>query len=156
MQTTWKDKTKNQSLIKIINLRLKTKHLIISIFFMWLAKFQILTNRQRNSLTELTLNYLLYKASYPFLHIQDLETQYHDVEGVPLVNLKCFKYTYVAHWLGMSYYVKFFGGLGSNEFHIKWIFGTHGSWKNQNSWGPFWSYQLNSTANLAHLAHFFR
>ena len=26
--------------------------------------------------------------------------------------------------------------------------------KKSKSWGPFWSYQLNSTANLAHLAHF--
>jgi hypothetical protein len=24
------------------------------------------------------------------------------------------------------------------------------------SWGPFWSYQLNSTANSAHLAQFLR
>ena len=24
------------------------------------------------------------------------------------------------------------GRLGSNEFHIKWIIGTHGNWKNQN------------------------
>ena len=29
------------------------------------------------------------------------------------------------------------GGLGSNEFHIKWRFGTHGSWKNQNPGGRF-------------------
>ena len=26
--------------------------------------------------------------------------------------------------------------------------------KKSKSWGPFWSYQLNSTANSAHLAHF--
>ena len=26
--------------------------------------------------------------------------------------------------------------------------------KRPKSWGPFWSYQLNSTANSAHLAHF--
>ena len=26
--------------------------------------------------------------------------------------------------------------------------------KKSKSWGPFWSYQLNSTGNLAHLAHF--
>ena len=37
----------------------------------------------------------------------------------------------------MSYYVNFFGGLGSNEFHIKLRFGTHGSWKNQNPGGRF-------------------
>ena len=41
------------------------------------------------------------------------------------------------HCLGMSYYVNFLGGLGSNEFHIKWRFGTHGSWKNQNPGGRF-------------------
>jgi hypothetical protein len=26
--------------------------------------------------------------------------------------------------------------------------------KKSKSWGPFWIYQLNSTANSAHLAHF--
>jgi hypothetical protein len=26
--------------------------------------------------------------------------------------------------------------------------------KKSKSWGPFWSCQLNSTANSAHLAHF--
>ena len=41
------------------------------------------------------------------------------------------------HCLGMSYYVNFLGDLGSNEFHIKWRFGTHGSWKNQNPGGLF-------------------
>ena len=39
--------------------------------------------------------------------------------------------------LGMSYYVNFLKGLGSNEFHIKGRFGTHGSWKNQNLGGLF-------------------
>ena len=32
-----------------------------------------------------------------------------------------------SHCLGMSYYVNFLEGLGSNEFHIKWRFGTYGS-----------------------------
>ena len=32
-----------------------------------------------------------------------------------------------SHCLGISYYVNFLGGLGSNEFHIKVRFGTHGS-----------------------------
>ena len=40
------------------------------------------------------------------------------------------------------------------EFHIKWRFGTHGSWKKSKSWGQFWSYQLNSTANSARFARF--
>ena len=44
---------------------------------------------------------------------------------------------WITHYLGMSCYVNFFGGLGSNEFHIKWRFGTHGSWKNQNHGGHF-------------------
>ena len=39
------------------------------------------------------------------------------------------------------------GGLGLNGIKLKWIIGTHGNWKNQKSW----SYQLDSTANLAHL-----
>ena len=55
-------------------------------------------------------------------------------------NILVFKYLYSTHCLGMSYYVNFFflgGGIGSNEFHIKRIFGTHGSWKNQNPGGHF-------------------
>ena len=32
----------------------------------------------------------------------------------------------ISHCLGMSYYVNFLEGLGSNEFHIRWRFGTHG------------------------------
>ena len=59
-----------------------------------------------------------------------------------------------SHHLGISYYVNFLGRLGSNGFQLKWRFGTHGNWKKSKSWGLFWSYQLNSTANLAHLAHF--
>ena len=41
-----------------------------------------------------------------------------------------------------------------NVFHLKWIigqFGTHGNWKKSKSWGPFWSYQLITSANPAHL-----
>ena len=34
-------------------------------------------------------------------------------------------------------YIKKCGGIGSNGFHIKWIIGTHGNWKNQNSVGLF-------------------
>ena len=49
---------------------------------------------------------------------------------------------------------QFLGRLGSNGFQLKWRFGTLGNWKNLNPGGPFWSYQLNSTANSAHLAHF--
>ena len=43
------------------------------------------------------------------------------------------------HCLGMSYYVNFLGGLYSNEFRIKWRFGTHGSWKNWNPGSRFWA-----------------
>ena len=32
-----------------------------------------------------------------------------------------------SHCLGMSYYVNFLESLGSNEVHMKWRFGTHGS-----------------------------
>ena len=38
------------------------------------------------------------------------------------------------------------GGIGSNGFHIKMPLK-----KNQNPGGPFWSYQLDSTANPANL-----
>ena len=29
------------------------------------------------------------------------------------------------------------GGIGSYRFHIKWMIGTHGNWKNQNPGGRF-------------------
>ena len=40
------------------------------------------------------------------------------------------------------------GGLGSNEYKMK----VWHPWqlKKAKSWGPFWSYQLNSTANSAY------
>ena len=44
---------------------------------------------------------------------------------------------YLPHCLGMNYYVNFLGGIGSNGFHMRWIFDTHGSWKNQNPGGCF-------------------
>ena len=31
------------------------------------------------------------------------------------------------------------GGIGSNGFHIKWIFGTQDNWKNENLFGRFGS-----------------
>ena len=31
----------------------------------------------------------------------------------------------LSHCLGMNYYINFLGGIGSNGFHIIWIFGTH-------------------------------
>ena len=43
-----------------------------------------------------------------------------------------FFYCTIPHCLGMSYYVNFFGALGSNKFHRKWRFGIYGSWKYQN------------------------
>ena len=42
------------------------------------------------------------------------------------------------------------GRLDLTVFHLIGI-GTYGNWKKSKSWGPFWSYKLNSTANPAHL-----
>ena len=46
-------------------------------------------------------------------------------------------------------------GVGLNAWNSAQMNNRH-PWqlKKSKSWGPFWSYQLNSTANLAHLAHF--
>ena len=44
---------------------------------------------------------------------------------------------WMLQYLGISYYVNFLRGLGNNEFHIEWRFGTHGSCKNQNPGGHF-------------------
>ena len=49
---------------------------------------------------------------------------------IRLTNLPKYGDDQFSHCLGMSYYVNFLGGLarlGSNEFHIKLMFGTHGS-----------------------------
>ena len=40
---------------------------------------------------------------------------------------------------------------GRTVFHLIWVIGTYGTWKKSKSCGQFWSYQLNSTANPAHL-----
>ena len=66
-----------------------------------------------------------------------------------------FNYVDKTNCLIMCYYVNFLEGLGSKEFHITKMKVWH-PWqlKKSKSWGPFCSYQLNSTANSAHLAHF--
>jgi hypothetical protein len=37
-----------------------------------------------------------------------------------------------------------------NGNKLKWIIRAHGNWKKSKFWGPFWSYQLDSTANSAY------
>ena len=56
----------------------------------------------------------------------------------------------LSHCLGMNYYVNL-GGHSSQWISHKMNIRHPGQLKKLNSWGPFWSYQLNSTANLAHL-----
>ena len=68
------------------------------------------------------------------------------------VSLLYFVYSFLDYThccLGMHYQVNFWEGIDSNGFHIK--FSTQGYWKKSKSWGPFWSYQLNSAANLTYL-----
>ena len=36
----------------------------------------------------------------------------------------------MSHHLQMNWYVQKMWGLDSNEFQLKWRFGTHGNWKN--------------------------
>ena len=36
-----------------------------------------------------------------------------------MLTINYYRIVYSTHCLGMSYYVNFLGGLGSNEFHIK-------------------------------------
>ena len=54
---------------------------------------------------------------------------------------------YIPHHLRIRFYVNFLGRLDSNGFQLKWSFGTLCNWKKSKFWGPFWSYQLNNTAN---------
>ena len=51
----------------------------------------------------------------------------------------------------MNYYVEKIGGLKS-QWNLAQMNNRH-PWrlKKSKSWGPFWSYQLNSTANTANL-----
>ena len=56
--------------------------------------------------------------------------------------------------LGLIYMLEKLGHSMDNINKLKWIISTHGTGKSK-SWGLFWSCQLNSTANSAHLAHFY-
>ena len=49
------------------------------------------------------------------------------------------------HWIIV---LKKCGRSDLNVFHLKWIIGN---WKKSKYWGLFWSYQLDSNANPAHL-----
>ena len=59
-----------------------------------------------------------------------------------------------AHWLYRSYYARKMRAQYWNHFWYQ--MSNRHTWqlKKSKSWGPFWSYQLNSTANSDHLAHF--
>ena len=64
---------------------------------------------------------------------------------------KCIKKT---RQLQMNYYALKMWAIRSQCFLPK-INNRHPwQFRKSKSWGPFWSYQLNSTSNLAHLAHF--
>ena len=60
-------------------------------------------------------------------------------------------YRYISHWLYQSFYARKMRALYWNHFWYQ--IGNRHLWqlKKSKSWGPFWSYQLNSTANPAHL-----
>ena len=63
-------------------------------------------------------------------------------------NFEIFGLINCAHCLGMNIVPIFLGeGVGAYKMNI-W---HPGQLKKLKSWGWFWSYQLNSTANLAHL-----
>ena len=63
----------------------------------------------------------------------------------------CFVPSHTTLWLRLNYYTPKMRGHRwqwiSHEINIR----HPGQLKKLKSWGPFWSYQLNSTANLAHL-----
>ena len=61
-----------------------------------------------------------------------------------------------AHWLYRSYYARKMRAQYWNHFWYQMSNRHLWQLKKSKSWGPFWSYQLNSTANSAHLAHFMR
>ena len=45
--------------------------------------------------------------------------------------------SHYTHYLGITCYVNFVGCLGNNGFQLKWRFGTHDNWKNQNPVNSF-------------------
>ena len=59
------------------------------------------------------------------------------------------------HWLYQSYYARKMQAQYWNHFWAKNKVWHPWKLKKLNSWGPFWSYQLNSKANSAHFAKFF-
>ena len=65
---------------------------------------------------------------------------------------KCSGAIYMSHWLYRSYYAR---KMRAQQYwnHFWYQMSNQHLWqlKKSKSWGPFWSYQLNSTANPAHL-----
>ena len=57
-------------------------------------------------------------------------------------------------WLRLNYYTKNIGGHRQQWISHKMNDRQLGQFKKIKSCGPSWSYQLNSTANLANSAHF--
>jgi hypothetical protein len=56
-------------------------------------------------------------------------------------------------WLRVNYYTQKIGGHRKQWISHKMNILHPGQLKKLKSWGLFWSYQLNSTANLANLAN---
>ena len=54
-------------------------------------------------------------------------------------------------WLRLNYYTPKMRGHRQQKISNKMDIRHPGQLKESKSWGPFWSYQLNSTANPAHL-----
>ena len=88
---------------------------------------------------ELSLGFLQKRLSHFILHISftlfSLSTSISLALNLSLNNHQSKFQAARAHHLGISYYANFLGRLGSNGFQLKWRFGTHGNWKNQNPGG---------------------
>ena len=64
-----------------------------------------------------------------YISISFLSMEFHEIN---------YSWKYLTHHLGIDYYDKFSGCIGTNRFQLKWRFGTHGKWKkNQNPGGRF-------------------
>ena len=69
---------------------------------------------------------------------------------------RLFFFVFTLHTLAKTeiIYPKKCEGISSNTFYIRYLNIRHpGQLTKWKSWEPFWSYQLNSTANPAHLPH---
>jgi hypothetical protein len=80
--------------------------------------------------------------------------QGHKDNRLPEFLTQKFIYQIKSLWLRLNYYTLKIGGHRKQWISHKVNMWHPGQLKQNKSWGPFWSFQLNSKANLANVAHY--